>query len=510
MTSYNCSGLETAIGVKLKAKSYHLLFRLGAFLFGLIFITGCASQDKYRYENIRRGYHSPSAYTDDRESSARHQNREPEISQPLSLERAVQIAKENNPDSRMAMARIKQAQAMIDRSNAAFYPSFGFYTEYLQADAPSIYLAKTLDQRSFLPGTDFNYPGRLKHWESGLDARWNIYNGGRDVLNKKISRSGLTISGYDRQDIEIHLVTSVSQTYFDCLAAQKFVAISKESVATVEEQLRVTKIKFDAGGALKSDLLSLEVRYAEAREDVVRSNNRLRTLLTALTNIMGVTPNEEIQLEGSSQDALQIPEGYQEAIEFALQHRPDLKRIRQQVVQSRMALDLAETGYMPSVDVFGKLYLADEGLSYDWDRRNWATGVLLNWDFFTGFSTKADRSKASASLEEMLAVDRKTVLNAKFEVKNAYLNLDEASARLEVVRKSVASAEESLKLVKLQYEGGSATITRYLEAELDRNRAKISATAAFFDHQKAIYEIGRSIGYWHAESENNDQVTREN
>jgi outer membrane protein TolC len=48
--------------------------------------------------------------------------------------------------------------------------------------------------------------------------------------------------------------------------------------------------------------------------------------------------------------------------------------------------------------------------------------------------------------------------------------------------------------VKKQYEGGSATITRYLESELDRNTAKIRATSAFYDHEKAVADIARAIG----------------
>jgi len=295
-------------------------------------------------------------------------------------------------------------------------------------------------------------------------------------------------------------VIAVSQTYFNCLADREFVSIAEESVASVAEQLRVMRVKFRAGGALKSDLLSLEVRLAQAREEVVRSKNRLKTLLTALANLLGVSPEIEIRLADAESEAIQIPADFKDGITFALMSRPDLKKIREQIVQSRMELDLAGTGYLPSVDLFGKLYFNDPHLSYDWDRKNWTAGVLLNWEFFNGFSTRADQKKASAMLEEMLAVDHKTVLNVKLEVKNAYLNLEAARARLEVARKSVASAEESLKLVKLQYEGGSATITRFLEAELDRNRAKIRATAAFYDHEKALYEIGRAIGYWHAES----------
>ena len=62
---------------------------------------------------------------------------------------------------------------------------------------------------------------------------------------------------------------------------------------------------------------------------------------------------------------------------------------------------------------------------------------------------------------------------------------------------AVDKAEESLDLVKKQYEGGSATVTRYLEAELDRNQARIRVIVARYDREKARAEVGRAIGYWH-------------
>ena len=68
--------------------------------------------------------------------------------------------------------------------------------------------------------------------------------------------------------------------------------------------------------------------------------------------------------------------------------------------------------------------------------------------------------------------------------------------KLAVSKASVEQAEESLSLVKKQYEGGSATITRYLDAELARNRARIRATVAFYDREKARAAVGRALGYW--------------
>jgi len=111
-------------------------------------------------------------------------------------------------------------------------------------------------------------------------------------------------------------------------------------------------------------------------------------------------------------------------------------------------------------------------MEYDRDRENWMAAIILNWDLFTGFSTRSEKGKASAELEEMLAADRKVLLNIKLDVKTSYLELEAAEARLEVTQSSVEMAEESLQLVKKQFDGGSATVTRYLEAELARNTAQ--------------------------------------
>ena len=96
----------------------------------------------------------------------------------------------------------------------------------------------------------------------------------------------------------------------------------------------------------------------------------------------------------------------------------------------------------------------------------------------------------------MLGADRKITLAVQLQLKGTYLKHQEAKARWDVSQASVALSEESLRLVQKQYEGGSATITRYLEAELARNRARLRAATAFFDREKTAAAIGRAMGYW--------------
>jgi outer membrane protein TolC len=311
-----------------------------------------------------------------------------------------------------------------------------------------------------------------------------------------MAETGLKIHELDRQSVENSLIASVIHAYYNTLAAQDFIQIAQESVATVETQLRVMEVRYQAGGVLRSDVLSLNVRLAQAREDLVRARNNHSLSLAALANLFGIDPDTPISLAGPEGVPLDVPEDYQQGLVYALASRAELKKVRQRIVQSRMGVEMARSEYWPSLDLQGKYYLDDPDLDFESERENWTAGIIMNWDLFTGLSTKARVNKAKRIVEEMLAADRKATLSVQLDLKTAYLKFSEAKARLAVTEASAAQAGESLRLVKRQYEGGSATITRYLDAELARNRARIRAAAAFYDREKALAALGRALGYW--------------
>ena len=471
------------------------MMRRNAFLVWILllisFTAGCATRDRYAYDAIRADTQNAAARPEGQRVNP--QTVLPEG--PLSLRDAIRIALVNNPDLQMAAARIRQTDALIEKSRSAFYPTLGFYTEYLRGNAPSAYLFKKIDQREIDFSEDFNNPDVFDNFESGLNARWNLYRGGRDHLGHQMAETGRTISHLDRQSVHNALAASVIQTYYDHLTAGAFIEIARNSVATVADQLRVMTVRYDAGGALKSDLLSLRVRRSEAQEEEVRSRNQLALTRAALANLLGIDIRQPLALAETATTGLSVPDQFDGGLAYALGHRPEIQGLHEKVRQSRMAVDKAQAGYIPSIDAFGKLYYDDEDMSYDLDRENWTAGILFNWELFQGFYTRADENEARAIFEEMLLRDRKTTLAVELEVKTAYLGLADAQARLEVAHQRVANAEESLNLVAQQYEGGSATVTRYLEAELACNQARLSQAAALYDREKAVADIARAIGY---------------
>jgi outer membrane protein len=474
-----------------KAACILLVFALvAAGLFG-----ACAPYRSYNYEEIIAEYCLDASA----EAPPKTTEFKPDLSlltQSIGMADAISIALHNNPDVEMAASRIRQSEAMIDEANAAFWPALGVYTEFLAGDAPSAYLFKQIDQRKLPPNVNFNEPGFFRNFESGVAARYNLYRGGRDLLRRKIAETGAEISQLDKSTVENALVASVIQTYYSTLAAKDFMDIAAESIDTVTAQLRDVQVRYEAGGVLKSEVLSLQVRLAQAEAELIQVQNHYALSLASLANLLGVDADTQIKLEQDEWQLPDLPPDYAAGMQRALGTRPELLRVRQQLIASKMSLDQTRGEYLPQVDLQAKTYFDDPNLAYDADRVNWTVGVILNWDLFSGFSTGARLNQARAVLDEMLAADRKATQSIQLDVKTAYLRKSEAEARLAVTKASVAQAEEALRLVQREYEGGSATIVRYMDAELARNRARIVETSALYDAKKTRADIGRALGYF--------------
>jgi len=394
----------------------------------------------------------------------------------------------------MALMRVRQSEALFDQSLAAFLPMLTLYTEYTRGDAPSGFLFKTIDQRLLPPDTNFNAPGTFQNWESGARLRWNLFRGGQDYLRRRMAAEGVGISRLDRVTLRNTLTASVIKGYYNCLAAADMAAVAGQAVESVAAQLKQTEVRHAGGGALKSDVLTLRVRLAQAREDQVRADNNQRLALAALANLLGADPDAPLTLSGQEAGEPLVPPNYAQAVVEAMGRRPELARVRRQVVAARLALDAARAEHLPRVDAQGTIYWDDPLAQYEGGRGNYSFGAALSWDAFTGLSSLRETDKARAALREVLAADRLAGLQVQMDVKSAYLALAEAIARLDVSRAAVEQAEEALALTRIQYNGGAADVTRYLDAELNLNAARARRMAAGHDARKARADIARALG----------------
>jgi Outer membrane protein len=413
----------------------------------------------------------------------------------LTVYESISIALSENPSIEASNARIIASAAKMAQAKAAFFPTLILENEYMRMDAPSLNFTKTIDSRMLSFQTDFNNPKPLNNYETGLSLRYNIYKGGKDWYGLKQAKIGNNMMKSQHKELINYLVFSVVTSYYDVLAAKEQVKVAMDSKRTVEAQLNKIKILYEGGAVLKSDLLSLEVRLAEARERLIVARNSFELTKVAFATLLGISSKPSFTLSEEVWQPAALPDNVDEAISIARENRGLIKVVRHEVDKAEATIKKARGGYLPEASILSRYYFDDEDLGYDGERKNWFIAVRVDWTLFDGFLTKNRVNESKAYLREAEADLKEAFLHVEKEVRSANLLLSEAKARLDVTSASVAQAEESLRLVKLSYDGGATDVTRYLDAELDLTTARTFHINSSYDIKKAIANCLFSMGY---------------
>ncbi len=412
----------------------------------------------------------------------------------LSVEQAIREALERNGDLEAARQRVSRARADREAARSAFFPNLSMDLTYTRAEAPSVYLFKTIDSRQLAPGTDFNDPGEIGNAEAGLMLRQTLWDGGRRRLSSERAGSGLAASRQAQDSVANDLIGSVIQSYYEVLAAGEFVTVAERSLATVDSQLGEVRVRHEHGGALRADVLAIDVRRAQAHQRLIAARNRQELARAALRRLLDCPPDAPLSLSGQDWNPIPLPTVLSECLQLAFDHRPEFAALDHRRRAAASSLRLAGRDYLPKLDLNARYWHDDTALSYSANRDNWAVAATLSWDLADGGRRRAQSRNARAALAELDA-DRRSLQRAiELQVQEAFLNLQEARSRRQVALANVQRAEEALELVRELFEGGSATATRYLQAEQDRTEALFSDIRSRYDIKQAGAALGHALG----------------
>ena len=421
------------------------------------------------------------------------------LEQTLTLDKAVNLVLERNPDMHIAKQRIAIAEAQLGERLAAFYPQVKARFTYEYTDNPARAFAMIVAQRGF-SNQDFlniNNPGGTTDFRPEVIGTLSLFNGGRDYQRSKVAELGVEITELNRIAIRNNLIQAVTDAYYALLVAIENNRIAMRSIDAVDKEFKYTEIRFQGGSALKSDVLSLQVQLAKAREMQIRAENIIeisRSILRTLLDLAPSSPVEVIELQAA---LLPKPDmNFEQLLAQAESGRPELNIAAKKVEIQQRKLKIAQGEYLPRLNAFVNYGTNNEAFGSSSNRENVTAGVALEMDIFSGFGTQQRTAKAQRELATAKEQLHKLRLQINQEVKNAYLLLTEAIQRRKVTETAMYAAEEALRLVSAQHQAGTVTVTRFIEAQVARDQANARTIAALYDALRAEAVIKRAIGEW--------------
>ncbi|HOK77494.1 MAG TPA: TolC family protein [Verrucomicrobiota bacterium] len=402
------------------------------------------------------------------------------------LQRALSHALTNSPDARIAQQRITAARAVIDQANSALWPQLQFKSTYVRTDNPVMVFGSLLNQRSIDLGTlDFNNVPDVDNLNVRGVVSMPIYTGGQITAARKGATANAESIKQDARAVRNTLGFEVARAYHTIMKARGFVRATEAAVASYENNVAIARKRHEAGTMLKSDVLAVEVRLAQAREDLVRARNGLALATRALRSLIGV--DDESFEVAEDAPSVEVPS------ELDFSGRPELASLEQKRRAAEAAVQGAKSGYLPKVGVFGSLDY-DHGWRFNGDGGSWTAGAMLEWNLWDGKATRARVNEARANLEMIDEHDRKLRLGLDLEVEQARLGLKEADERLEVTSTVIAQAEESVQLTRARFEQGLALATQLIDAETALTAARVRRAEAEADRNIAIAALRKALG----------------
>jgi outer membrane protein len=404
----------------------------------------------------------------------------------FALQDAIRLALANNPDLDAAERRIAFAEALLDRARSEFYPQLGISEAYGVTNNPVNAFMFLLNEAQFTLNRNLNHPGGVDDFHTQTLWQYQLYDAGRRDAMLSAAEFGRTAAGFELAAAQNALVFQVAEAYYRLFQARELVGVRREAVGQIEKHLDLVQIRARAGTAVRSDVLTVEVRLAEARENLISAGNREELTWLILQNICGASlPRQNLPR--------QIPAGpwgahvdqVEAAVNEARSHRPEIGVICSQMQAAEQNVRAAEAGKYPSVNSVADydVYTGDFHRGND----SFFVGVVANLTLFDGARTKNDIRKAEEKLTELHANHRRLMLDIELSVRRAYLQLDDARRRLQVSAQAIAQAEESLREIEVRYRSQTATITQLIDAQVALSNTRVRHA----DAQAAI-EIARA------------------
>ena len=411
----------------------------------------------------------------------------------VTVDEAIAAALANSPTLQAAESRIDSAQALLRQAKSYYYPAIGLAANYSISDNPAQAFMMTLNQGKLNmmdPAFNPNEADDTDNFRGSLTAQWRLFDLQREA-GRRMARCGAEASTHAFAAARNQLVYEITQGFYGVLQAQAFAAVQAKAVASIEESLRIAQERFEAGGAVKTDVLNLETQLAQANEDLIKARNGAQLALTALNAAIGDDLVTAENMAAPPPTALSSPPPECKDPDAFLR-RPEMhaamlmRRIKEQDVRK------AKGGYAPTISAFGTLD-ADSGNARDFEE-SYMVGVMAEISLFDGARTRAAIQAAQAELKMAQADEEKARLNLRLDLRQAFLQSQEAWERLEVTQKSLETAEEARRIVQEQYEQGAADIAILLQTQVGVTAMQTRHAAAQYDFLSALANLKRAKG----------------
>ena len=402
------------------------------------------------------------------------------------LQELIRDALVYNYDLREAVARIDAARANLGIVRSDQFPTIGASGD-------------VLNQRQSRSSA-FDLPEPIKRDRSFGSILLNLFTYELDLWGRlrkstAAARADLLATEEARLAVVTTLISDVATAYFSLRELDFELDISRRTLTSREESLRIIKLRQQRGVSTMLDVRQAEELVYNATEVIPALEQSILQTENFLSFLTGKNPTTIARGLSLTEQLMppSVPAGLPSDL---IERRPDIRAAENSLIAANARIGVAKAAFFPRISISAFLGYESGQITnlFSASRSVWSVLPEISQPIFTGGRLKSNVRFSQAQREFLLVDYQKTIQNAFREVSDALI----ANQKIKDVRAQRTLLVETLRdrsrLSYLRYTGGVATLLEALDADRELFEAERSLAVARRDELLSVVQLYKALG----------------
>ena len=392
----------------------------------------------------------------------------------------IRSALQQNYDIRIAATRILEARALLGITRADQLP---------EVSAAASTANERLPQAAGRPAIETS-PTQVS-----LSLAWELDFWGKFRRATESARANLLSEEWAQRQIVSSLVSDVASAYFQLREQDLELEISRQTLTSRSDSLRLTQLLADRGATSMLDVRQAEQLVFGAGASIPALELRIEQQENFISILVGRNPQGIVRGRRlvDQPQPLQVPAGLPSSL---LQRRPDILQAEQQLIAANAQIGVAKADYFPQIaltavggyqsSALTRLFAGPAGL--------WTLGASALQPVFEGGRIRNRVRFAEARAQEAALVYQRTVQQAFRDVSDALVAYRKSQEVRIQQQQLTNAADDATRLSNMRYRGGAASYLEVLDSETRLFAARLALAQAELGELQSLVQIYRSLG----------------
>lgn len=402
------------------------------------------------------------------------------------LHKLIETALANNRDLRVSALNIEQARAQFGIQRAALFPAVNLSASGSRS-SPNPFAG-------FVQGAG----SVSSSYSVGLGiTAWEIDLFGRIASLKDAALASFLAAEESRKAAQISLIGAVATGWLTLLADDELLELTRQTLGSREESVRLIKLRWDNGVASEIDfqlanslMETARAAYAQQQRLRMQDENALALLLGAPLPPEAMAGGDAGKLDGV-QPMPELPAGLPSDL---LVERPDIRAAEQQLIGANANIGAARAAFFPRISLTTSIGTASSQLSglFDSGSKAWSFAPQFTLPIFDAGRNQASLEASRAAREIAVAQYAKSIQTAFREVADALAGRATLGEQLRAQRAQAEAEGVRFRLSDLRYRNGIASALDLLDAQrslFTAQQAAVQTRLAQLQNQVTLYKV---------------------